>query len=188
MQTLPNTRHQRRFFLEIWRVTRPVSPSSFNLVSRPYRKTLASADTSVAFSKKAALVLFLDGGSAILLFEGTVASQVNEWTRASHSAKYPANKSTVQFSDEPLRKKMVPSLSTKTKHLWFSEHSFHSMKANTAARVSVSNTICCFLLSRKCRTHVCQQAVKRIVWVLGDKGLRPSRQASIHHHGRNKHR
>jgi hypothetical protein len=77
-------------------------------VSRPYRKTLASADTSVAFSKKAALVLFLDGGSAILLFEGTVASQVNEWTRASHSAKYPANKSTVQFSDEPLRKKNGP--------------------------------------------------------------------------------
>jgi len=77
MQTLPNTRHQRRFFLEIWRVTRPVSPSSINLVSKPSKKTAACEETSVAFWKNAALVPFLDGGSAILFLEGSLANQVN---------------------------------------------------------------------------------------------------------------
>ena len=76
----------------------------------------------------------------MLPFEGTRASHVKEWTQASNSAKKPASKSTVLFSEDPLRKEnLVPSLSTKIKQRLFAKCSFKNANASTAAGVSVQN-------------------------------------------------
>ena len=77
---------QIRLF-ETWLVARPVSPSFKSLVSRLSKQLFAFVDTSVARLKNSRLVSFLDGGSAMLLLEGTLAIQVKECTFASSSAK-----------------------------------------------------------------------------------------------------
>ena len=78
---------QRCFFLTWWLFTRSLPPSLSNLVMRWSRKVVASTDTLTALWKNSVLMSFLDGGSAILLFDGTRAIQVKEWIYASISAK-----------------------------------------------------------------------------------------------------
>ena len=102
----------RLTFLELWLVTVSFTPTSLNFVTRFSNNTAAFAETLVAFRKNSLPTSFLDGGSAILLFEGTRANQVNAWAPASIFAKKPDSVSTVPLSEKPLSKEnLVPSLS-----------------------------------------------------------------------------
>ena len=57
-----------------WLVSKPFTPSSQILETSKSRTTLASIETFAALLKNGRLVSFLEGGSAMLLFDGTVAA------------------------------------------------------------------------------------------------------------------
>ena len=125
--------------------TQPFSPNFFNCSTNPSICILTSAETSKAPSSSLHEVTPLEGGFAMLQLEGTRASHVNAWIVASASTNFSAKKSTTWFSDKPRSKEnFVPSLSTKSTHLRFTNLGAHKQKATTAANVSVSKIICFF--------------------------------------------
>lgn len=74
-------------FFALWFVPQPVSPSSANLVISSLRICTASKHTIATGWKDFALMSFFEGGSTMLLIEGTRANQVKVCTCAPCSAK-----------------------------------------------------------------------------------------------------
>ena len=74
-------------FFALWFVPQPVSPSCANFVIISLRICTASKDTIATGWKDFALMSFFEGGSTMLLIEGTQANQVKVCTSASCSAK-----------------------------------------------------------------------------------------------------
>ena len=76
--TFTRTNQLQLILLRLWRVTSSVTPFSVILVTMPLGKEKALAETFLVLWKISADTSFLEGGSAMLLFEGTRASQVKE--------------------------------------------------------------------------------------------------------------
>ena len=136
-------------FFEAGNASRPLFPNFSNCDASVSISFSASAETSIASRSKRPLTSPLEGASATLQLEGTLASQVKAWTDASISTNFFARKSTTLLSDKPRNNEnFVPSLSTNMMHLLFSHRRTKSINATTAARVSASKMIC-FCVTRQ---------------------------------------
>ena len=84
-------------FFEAGNASRPLFPNFSNCDASVSISFSASAETSIASRSKRPLTSPLEGASATLQLEGTLASQVKAWTDASISTNFFARKSTTLF-------------------------------------------------------------------------------------------
>ena len=148
MATISSSNHiqaeaSNHFFLTHGNGAQPLFPNFSNCDTKSMKMTFASAETPVALQWSSPLVSPLDGASATLQLDGTLANQVKACMDASSSTKCSAKKSTTKLSDGPRSKEnLVPSLSTNKIHLLLVKRGNQKRNAMTAASASASKIIC----------------------------------------------